>query len=33
MKRNMKICLTCGLMIDIIETGLYRKTLVDAVPF
>ena len=28
-KEPMKICRKCGLMIDIIETGLYRKTIVD----
>ena len=33
MKSSMKICRHCGMMIDIIETGLYRKILVDAVPY
>ena len=30
---GMKVCRKCGLMIDIIETGLYRKVIVDAVPY
>ena len=30
---GMKVCRKCGLMIDIIETGIYRKTIVDAVPY
>ena len=30
---GMKVCRKCGLMIDIIETGIYRKTVVDAVPY
>ena len=29
----MKICRKCGQMIDIIERGIYRKTVVDAVPY
>ena len=29
----MKVCRKCGQMIDIIETGIYRKILVDAVPY
>lgn len=29
----MKICRKCGMMIDIIERDIYRKTLVDAVPY
>lgn len=31
--KPMKICRKCGMMIDIIEAGLYRKILVDAVPY
>lgn len=30
---GMKVCRKCGQMIDIIERELYRKTLVDAVPY
>ena len=31
---GMKICRKCGLMIDIIDTGLYRHEIVDdAVPY
>ena len=30
---GMKVCRKCGMMIDIIETGLYRKVIVDAVPY
>ena len=33
MRNAMKICRKCGQMIDIIESGLYRKTVVDAVPY
>ena len=29
----MKICRKCGQMIDIIEYGVYRKVVVDAVPY
>ncbi len=29
----VKVCRKCGLMIDIITTGIYRKTVVDAVPY
>lgn len=29
----MKTCRKCGLMIDVIEWGVYRKTVVDAVPY
>ena len=29
----MKICRKCGQMIDIIEWGVYRKIVVDAVPY
>ena len=30
---NMKVCRKCGQMIDIIVCGVYRKTVVDAVPY
>ena len=30
---GMKVCRKCGQMIDIIESGIYRKTVVDAVPY
>ena len=33
MRNAMKICRKCGQMIDIIERGIYRKTVVDAVPY
>jgi len=29
----MKVCRKCGQMIDIIEWGVYRKVVVDAVPY
>lgn len=29
----MKVCRRCGQMIDIIEWGVYRKIVVDAVPY
>ena len=29
----MKACRKCGQMIDIITQGIYRKTVVDAVPY
>lgn len=29
----MKVCRKCGQMIDIIEWGVYRKIVVDAVPY
>lgn len=29
----MKICRKCGQMIDIIEYSVYRKVVVDAVPY
>ena len=29
----VKVCRKCGLMIDIIAQGIYRKTVVDAVPY
>ena len=29
----VKICRKCGQMIDIIEWGVYRKAVVDAVPY
>ena len=29
----MKVCRKCGQMIDIIEYGVYRKIVVDAVPY
>jgi len=29
----MKVCRKCGMMIDIITLGVYRKVLVDAVPY
>lgn len=29
----MKVCRKCGRMIDIIEWGVYRKIVVDAVPY
>ena len=29
----MKVCRKCGQMIDIIEWGVYRKVIVDAVPY
>lgn len=31
--KPMKICRKCGQMIDIIEYGVYRKAIVDAVPY
>lgn len=31
--KPMKICRKCGQMIDIIEFGVYRKAIVDAVPY
>ena len=31
--RPMRICRKCGQMIDIIEWGVYRKAIVDAVPY
>ena len=30
---SMKVCRKCGQMIDIITCGVYRKTVVDAVPY
>ncbi len=30
---GMKVCRKCGQMIDVIEWGVYRKTVVDAVPY
>ena len=30
---GMKVCRKCGQMIDIITCGIYRKTVVDAVPY
>ena len=33
MKRDMKVCRHCGQMVDVIECGIYRKILVDAVPY
>lgn len=33
MEEAMKVCRKCGLMIDIITQGIYRKTVVDAVPY
>ena len=30
---SMKVCRKCGQMIDIITCGIYRKTVVDAVPY
>ena len=30
---SMKVCRKCGQMIDIITCGVYRKTIVDAVPY
>jgi hypothetical protein len=32
-EKAMKICRKCGQMIDIIEYGVYRKVVVDAVPY
>ena len=29
----MKTCRKCGMMIDIIAWGVYRKAIVDAVPY
>ena len=29
----MRVCRKCGQMIDIIEWGVYRKVVVDAVPY
>ena len=30
---SMRICRKCGQMISVIEWGVYRKTVVDAVPY
>lgn len=32
-EEDMKACRKCGQMIDIITLGIYRKTVVDAVPY
>ena len=32
-KGLMKICRKCGRMVDIITLGIYRKVVVDAVPY
>ena len=30
---NMQVCRKCGQMISVIQWGVYRKTVVDAVPY